>query len=268
LPRLVALCFDAEHHVFRRRKQMVSRRFAGRRTLPSGAADAPERGTPAGRRRTGHAGRRPRAGVLAGTGGARETGEMTVLVWVTENTWKACVDAARSLTPDGEDVALLTVVDTGTAETAHGAFSGMLGRAGQDPARRLSARAEEAANDLLDAAEARLGRPADRLRVRGHGTHEVVTAAQDATMLIVARDGPGGGPKSLGKEVRFVVDHALCPVLLVWPGPPKPVPPPPRHDAPPPPHDHGPHERGPHGPGQHGRGPRPHEPGRGPHDRP
>ena len=24
--------------------------------------------------------------------------------------------------------------------------------------------------------------------------------------------------KSLGKTTRFVVDHAACPVLLVWPG--------------------------------------------------
>jgi nucleotide-binding universal stress UspA family protein len=185
---------------------------------------------------------------------------MTVLVWVTESTWKACVDAAKSLAPAGEDIALLTVIDTGTAETAHGAFSGMLGRAGQDPARRLSAMAEQAANGLLDAAEARLGRAAGRIQCRGREKHEVVAAAQDATMLIVARDGPGGGPKSLGKETRFVVDHAQCPVLLVWSGPPVPVPepPPPGAHPPPPPHEHG----------RHGPGPHPHERGRGPHERP
>jgi len=35
----------------------------------------------------------------------------------------------------------------------------------------------------------------------------------------VARDGDRTrlGPKSLGKTTRFVVDHAACPVLLVWP---------------------------------------------------
>jgi hypothetical protein len=56
----------------------------------------------------------------------------------------------------------------------------------------------------------------------------------------VARDGDQSrlGPKSLGKEVRFVVDHAPCPVLLIWPAaapsvaslPPHPRPP---HPGPP-----------------------------------
>jgi hypothetical protein len=64
----------------------------------------------------------------------------------------------------------------------------------------------------------------------------VVTAAADADLLIVARDGDQSrlGPKSLGKEARFVVDHAPCPVLLIWPSaapsigsiPPKPPKPP------------------------------------------
>jgi hypothetical protein len=54
----------------------------------------------------------------------------------------------------------------------------------------------------------------------------------------MARDGDRSrlGPKSLGKAVRFVVDHAACPVLLVWPEPPPDVgtipPPPPHHHHP------------------------------------
>jgi Universal stress protein family len=49
----------------------------------------------------------------------------------------------------------------------------------------------------------------------------VVTAAAGADLLILARDGDRSrlGPKSLGKTARFVVDHASCPVLLVWPEP-------------------------------------------------
>jgi nucleotide-binding universal stress UspA family protein len=158
---------------------------------------------------------------------ARQTEGMTVLVWVAESTWKASVDAARALVPSGADVTLLTVIDTGTAEAAHAAFGGMLGRVGDDPARRLEEVAEAAADDLLNAARARLGQPARVIRIRGRAKHEIVTAAEGATMLVVARDGPGPGPKSLGKDVRFVVDHAPCPVLLVWPGPPPPPPPPP-----------------------------------------
>jgi nucleotide-binding universal stress UspA family protein len=173
---------------------------------------------------------------------------MTVLVWVAENTWKACVDAARSLAPAGADVALLTVIDTGTAEAARGAFGGMLGRAGHDPAERLAAAAEAAAGDLLDAAQARLGRPARRIRCHGEERHEIMSAARDATMLIVARDGHGPGPKSLGKSVRFVVDHAPCPVLLVWSGPPGPIPGPPLPRAHQPHPPHRPHLGRRHGP--------------------
>ena len=163
---------------------------------------------------------------------------MTVLVWVAESTWKASVDAARALAPPGADVALLTVIDTAAADAAHGAFGGMLGRGGDDPARRLSEIAETAADDLLNAARARLGQPAGVIRIRGRAKHEIVAAAEGATMLIAARDGHGPGPKSLGKDVRFVVDHAPCPVLLVWPGPPPPAPPPPPAGARPP---HPPH---------------------------
>jgi nucleotide-binding universal stress UspA family protein len=163
---------------------------------------------------------------------------MTVVIWVAENTWQACVDAARSLAPPGAGITLLTVVDSTTAEAAQGAFSGLLGRGGAGPAPRVLARAETAANDLLDRAQARLGRDADRLPLNGRGKHEIAAAVGGATMLIVARDGHGPGPKSMGKDVRFVVDHAPCPVLLVWPGPPPPVPPPPppgAHRPPPPP---------------------------------
>lgn len=49
----------------------------------------------------------------------------------------------------------------------------------------------------------------------------------EGDLLIVARDGDRSrpGPKSLGPATRFVVDHAPCPVVLVWPGePPRPLP--------------------------------------------
>jgi nucleotide-binding universal stress UspA family protein len=180
---------------------------------------------------------------------------MSVVIWVAENTWQACVDAARSLAPPDAGITLLAVVDSATAETAHGAFSGLLGRGGADPAQRLLAQAEKAADDLLDRAQARLGRDAGHLQLDGRGKHEIAAAVRGATMLIVARDGHGPGPKSLGKDVRFVVDHAPCPVLLIWPGTPPPVPPPPpggHPDPPPPPpggHPHRPEPRPP-GPGR------------------
>lgn len=46
-----------------------------------------------------------------------------------------------------------------------------------------------------------------------------MAAAEGARLLVVARGGDRSrlGPRSLGAETRFVVDHAPCPVLLVWP---------------------------------------------------
>jgi nucleotide-binding universal stress UspA family protein len=44
-----------------------------------------------------------------------------------------------------------------------------------------------------------------------------VAAARDADVLVMARSGLEAGPKSIGHPARFVVDHAPCEVLLVWP---------------------------------------------------
>jgi hypothetical protein len=121
--------------------------------------------------------------------------------------------------------------------------------------------AETAATEVLAAAAARLGRPARQQRRRGRPEHEVVQAARGADLLIVARQGAAeAGPRSLGKAARFVVDHAACPVLLVWPGPaPEGPPRPPRPGGRPKP-PHGPKHSPPHGPGD---GPPP-GPGDGP----
>ena len=166
---------------------------------------------------------------------------MSVLVWVTEESWIACVDAALARAP-ADDVTLLHVTDTGAVDAAQGAFTALLGRGGTGPGAQLQAMTEAAATEVLEAAAARLGRPAQQLRRRGRPEREVVQVARGADLLILARQGGEAGPRSLGKAARFVVDHAACPVLLVWPGPaplnPLPPPPPPearaRASAPPP----------------------------------
>jgi hypothetical protein len=66
----------------------------------------------------------------------------------------------------------------------------------------------------------------------------VVEAAREAALLVLARESAAAGPKSLGKTARFVVDHAACPVLLIWPGPVPEGPPPPPPAPPPPPRHH------------------------------
>jgi hypothetical protein len=77
-----------------------------------------------------------------------------------------------------------------------------------------------------------------------------------AALLVVAREGAAAGPKSLGKAARFVVDHATCPVLLIWPGPVPEGPPP--GSAKPPRGEHPPHAKHP----QRGPGDPPGGPGR------
>jgi nucleotide-binding universal stress UspA family protein len=166
---------------------------------------------------------------------------MLVTVWITEGTWPACVAAARAHTPPGADLVLLHVASPDLPAAAHGAFAGLLGRAHRerDPGAHLEHLAAASAAELLDAAAKRLDRPATTTSRRGRVEHEVIAAVQHTDLLILARDGDRThpGPRSLRPPTRFVVDHAPCPVLLVWPeaAPEHPAPPPPP-PPPPPPH--------------------------------
>ena len=145
----------------------------------------------------------------------------SVFIWVSEGTWRAAVDAALRLAPADASFTLLHVTDDAGPDAAHGAYRGMFGRAGHDPGVMLDALATAQAADLLEAAARRLGRPCDRLSMHGNTERAVVTASADAGLLIMARDGDQRpGPHSLGRAGRFIVDHAICPVLVVWPGPP------------------------------------------------
>jgi nucleotide-binding universal stress UspA family protein len=75
------------------------------------------------------------------------------------------------------------------------------------------------AGQLLAAAAERLGRPCTRAERAGRAEREVGSAAEGADLLVLARDGDRThlGPRSLGPASRFIVDHAPCHVLLVWP---------------------------------------------------
>jgi nucleotide-binding universal stress UspA family protein len=169
----------------------------------------------------------------------RDTTDRSVFIWVSEGTWRASVDAALSLAPAGARFTLLHVTSTEAADAAHGAYLGLFGRGGPDPGPRLEELGAASAAELLQAAALRLGRRCEQLEIQGPTERAVVTASADAALLIMARDGDRSrlGPKSLGKTARFVVDHAACPVLLVWPDSPPEIgtiPPPPHH----PPHPH------------------------------
>ncbi|MEW2314607.1 universal stress protein [Streptomyces bauhiniae] len=147
---------------------------------------------------------------------------MRAVVWLVEGTWPACVDAVRVHAPHAREVVLLHVSGSEVPGVAHGAFAGLMGRGRAweaDPGDRLQALGDGSATELLDAAADRLGRPCVREERSGRPEREVVAAAEGAGLLVLARDGDRSrlGPHSLGPAARFVVDHAPCPVLLVWP---------------------------------------------------
>jgi nucleotide-binding universal stress UspA family protein len=158
---------------------------------------------------------------------------MRVLVWVTETGWEACVDAVRELGARG--VTLLYAPSEETVEASRGALAGLLGRHRRpDLEERLAGVAAEAGEALLQAAAERLGRDARRVLASGKVERVVTEAARDADLLVAARSGHHVGPRSIRHPERFVVDHAPCPLLLVWPtgGPEGEPPPPPRHPPP------------------------------------
>jgi nucleotide-binding universal stress UspA family protein len=183
---------------------------------------------------------------------------MRVVVWIAETGWEACVETAAALAPADADVTLLAVPSGELEEVAAGGRAGLLGRRPPPPpGPSWDEVADDAARALLADALDRLGREAATEVRHGRVEREVVAACVGADLLVLARDGDDArlGPKSLGRHGRFVVDHAPCRVLLVWPGEPPAakLPPPPPHERgehpPPPP----PHERGEHPP------PPPHE---------
>lgn len=145
---------------------------------------------------------------------------MEVVVWVTEATWPACVEAVRTHVPASAHVTLLHVVDEGVAGVAAGALAGLLGRSGRDQAAEVGTLAAAAGLELLAAAADDLGREATVTQRSGRVEREVVQALAGADLLVLARDGDLRrlGPHSLGPATRFVVDHAPCATLLVWPG--------------------------------------------------
>ena len=170
---------------------------------------------------------------------------------MVEGTWQGCLDAAAQILPPDARVTLLHVTPSDVGEVTEAATAGLLGRGfrAHRPIRRFEEVADEEAAEILKAAAARLGREDTELvHRRGRVEREVVgAAAEGVDLLVVARDGDRSrlGPHSLGHATRFIVDHAPCPVLLVWPDEAPGIesipPPPPGHHPPP----HGSYPEGP-----------------------
>jgi nucleotide-binding universal stress UspA family protein len=134
--------------------------------------------------------------------------DVKVLAWVTEGGWEACVDAVARL--GAADVTLLHVATVD--------LPGPRGRRHEEVVARMSTLAGEAGEALLEDAEERLGLSARRVAASGHAEEAVMAHAAEADLLVLARDGRHPGPHSFGHAARFVVDHAPCDVVLVWPG--------------------------------------------------
>jgi nucleotide-binding universal stress UspA family protein len=143
---------------------------------------------------------------------------MRVLVWIVEETWQATAAAAAAFLPADADITLL-YVRSDAESVARGARDALLGRSRQTNGEALDAVSEQGARDLLADAQAVLGRQAALDARSGRIEREVVAAAATADLIVLARDEDHSrhGPRSLGPTARYVVDHAPCAVLLVWP---------------------------------------------------
>jgi nucleotide-binding universal stress UspA family protein len=144
---------------------------------------------------------------------------MRVVVWISESTWEGCIERSRPLIPEDAEVTLLHVSPSDAEELAERGPDRLLGRRHRPPpGPPVRAIAAAEATALLERARARLGRPARLDARRGRIKREVVAACAGADLLVMARDGKRRlGPPSFGPLTRFVVDHAPCQVLVVWP---------------------------------------------------
>jgi nucleotide-binding universal stress UspA family protein len=141
-------------------------------------------------------------------------------------------DALRALGPTvGFLAAMLLIADGCRREGLFDAMGAIMARGSAGSPQRLLAfvfvvaavitavLSLDATIVLLTEAQRRLGRAATLETRRGRIEREVVTAAEHIDILVLARDGDRErlGPHSLGPATRFVIDHAPCQVLIIWP---------------------------------------------------
>ncbi|HZA29952.1 MAG TPA: universal stress protein, partial [Propionibacteriaceae bacterium] len=131
---------------------------------------------------------------------------MKIMVWLTEGTWEACIDAVRD--QPATSIELLHVIDSESLDALAGARASLLGRGSAADTGPLADNLKAAQQALLDAAQARLGRPTGRQARWGRPEGEVVAACASAGMLVLARDGDHTrlGPRSIGHTTRFILD--------------------------------------------------------------
>lgn len=130
---------------------------------------------------------------------------MRVLAWITEGGWEAVIDTVATLRAG--DVTLIHIDTVDLPGRGHRHERAM---------ERIHVLAGEAALALLEDAEERLGKPADKVTESGVAETILYEHAHAHDVLVLARDGRHSGPHSIGHDQRWVIDHAPCAVLIAW----------------------------------------------------
>ncbi|MCL2482607.1 MAG: universal stress protein [Propionibacteriaceae bacterium] len=140
---------------------------------------------------------------------------MRILALIAPATWPAVI-TALGRHGDGHQIHLVATATP--AAPVVSPFTALMGR-GRPTADRLPDETEDTVRSLLAQAEEALGGPCTSTVLHGHPERAVAESTADADWLILARDGDQTrlGPASLGRDTRFIVDHAPCTVELIWP---------------------------------------------------
>ena len=153
---------------------------------------------------------------------------MKALICVDGRDLAGLLAATEAALSNDAEWVLLHVVDTSPLEEAGRALGGLLGRG----PRPMEAERQIWLSAALNQDEVRAeietwlrekGRAAEVIIASGRPEHEILRAAEErGAHIIVLRAGHPGpgphrgpGPRPLGPIARFVVDHALCDVLLL-----------------------------------------------------
>jgi hypothetical protein len=115
--------------------------------------------------------------------------------------------------------AQVTILHVAQEAVARGARHGLLGRTHPSTVKQLRKASSQASLALLAAARTLFGRAVEVEARAGRVEHEVIAAAEHLDVLIAGRDGERRrpSPRSTSPTTRFIIDHAPCAALPVWP---------------------------------------------------
>lgn len=149
---------------------------------------------------------------------------MRIVVAIDERTAEGELERLpRLLSMQGSEALLVHVLDTGGREEWERAAARRLlrpGPAGRGEQRMRGADRQGGERALARAAALAATWGVARIETRlleGAPKHEIrrLLDMEGADLLAVFVHGRETGPKSIGKEARFLIDHAPCPVLVV-----------------------------------------------------